>query len=338
MAWRSLWTIALIIISGATAKAESVSITLSAPVPCSTDSAQLAGMVMTRTKRAVVVQPQANPSRRFEVTVSQIWTGAIEHSRLDHFRADIVVDGVAADPIADPSCQEVIKATALIIALAIDPSADTAPLPAPKAEIPRVPDLSAEKTDRPQAVFETSQASSKTSPTTSAVPWWMETNAGFGVAVGPGASPMPTIAASAGLGRGRWSMQTGVITGQTTSMFSGGQLRFRWLSSQTALCGRVARYLYVGEGCLALEAGTLQTKAGQIINATSSARLWLAPGIVIRARRSVPELATGLSAVASFGLWAPVTRDVYIIQPGNIIHRTPILSATLELGVQWQWW
>jgi hypothetical protein len=338
MAWCSIWIVLLILIGGATAKAESVSITLSAPIACATDSAQLAAMVMARTKRAVVVLPQANPSRRFGITVSQIWSGDIEHSRLDHFRADIVVDGVAADPISDPSCQEVINATALIIALAIDPSADIAPLAvtppsiAPPPKPASIPKLDLPKPTRAPIAQRTSSSVGSTEP------WWMESSAGFGVAIGPGPSPMPTVAANASLGRGRWSLQSGVIAGQTTAMFTGGQLRFRWLSSQTGLCGRISRGVYVGEACAAVAAGTLQTKAGQVINATSSARLWLAPGLRLRAHRGLPELGKGLSVIASVGLWAPVTRDNYIIQPANLIHKTPKLTIAVELGLQWQWW
>jgi hypothetical protein len=83
--------------------------------------------------------------------------------------------------------------------------------------------------------------------------------------------------------------------------------------------------------CPELEAGLLSASGAELDNARSARDPWLAPGASVELRAPVLDAVSVVSRVA---LLMPLLRSEYLINEGELLHRTPPVVLRLSLGVE----
>jgi hypothetical protein len=83
--------------------------------------------------------------------------------------------------------------------------------------------------------------------------------------------------------------------------------------------------------CPELEAGLLSASGAELDNARSARDPWLAPGASIELRAPVLDAVSVVSRVA---LLIPLVRSEYLVNEGELLHRTPPVVLRLSLGVE----
>jgi hypothetical protein len=83
--------------------------------------------------------------------------------------------------------------------------------------------------------------------------------------------------------------------------------------------------------CPELEAGWLWASGAELDNARSARDPWLAPGASVELRALVLDAVSVVSRVA---LLMPLVRSEYLVNEGELLHRTPPVVLRLSLGVE----
>jgi hypothetical protein len=113
--------------------------------------------------------------------------------------------------------------------------------------------------------------------------------------------------------------------------FADANTSYRWLTARVQTCFDAVRAAKLEvAGCIGFESGTLRVAAHDIVNATASNRLWLAPQLGLRS-----TLALGHSrwrATVQVTANAPIIRDRYQFQPATTVAQTAAITVAVDFG------
>lgn len=285
----------------ATPPRERVHLAYEAPPACAA-RATLEAAVAARAP-AVVFTPPADDARVFAVVITETDAG---------YRGSLAVGstgGTASRELAAARCDDLVQALALVIALAIDPAALSAP-PSITAPPP------------PPAVVRPS-------------PWRAAALIGGGVSGGvtPGAAPAVAVEARL-VRRGLGHAALTALLGGSERSVGDGDAAFRWLAGRGSLCWQWLHGAIDADACGHLEMGAINADGMGIARAHEAARTWLAPGAHAAARwtgrRFLLEAQGGVSV--------PILRDRYYFDPGGTIHRTWIATPWILVATGVHFW
>lgn len=212
-------------------------------------------------------------------------------------------------------CAEVVRALALIVALALDPDASAperapaaAPAPKPLAAPPSQPE---------------SPAAARNAKT-----WW---GAGAGIGLTGGVAPKPSFSQALFFEFGReratgfsLNARLGGIHAGGSASATAGVADFELLALRVASCPlRLALQLALS-GCVSFDWGRLRGRGSHAVAARSSAATWSGPGAFVDA---------GLQALpwfkvqAELGAMMPLERDRFYFGPDETVHHIPSLAG-----------
>ena len=225
-------------------------------------------------------------------------------------------------------CPAVVRALALILAVALDPvAALTGEPPAPRttAPPPTAPPPRAASPTRPPP-----------SPRSSAGPGW-----GIGASGGVLFGPAPTalygalLDAEISTAERRFAARLAVARLQTGSVDVGpSEARFALTRARLGLCYRPVWDTTSVGGCLAFDAGSLEADAepsGELERAERSEKLWTAGGAD---GRVTFELVGPLRLALAAELTVPLTRQTYFFEnPRETVHVVPPVGVGLWGGL-----
>jgi hypothetical protein len=283
---------------------------------------ELVREVASRTRNAEHVA--SGGERRFVVRLSRSGAQAEGELVLGALEAPRRVSGT--------TCEAVVEAMALIVAVVLDPALilDLNP-PAPEpAPAPVWPPSAPTESSTPLAMFPTGAE-----PLSAAV---LLLGGGGWIVSGPapralfGASVFGQIAAGSG-GPALRAVLSHATTG-TVEVGSGAAL-FELSSIRLEGClGGLGRGGFELAGCLDLEGGRIRAEGlsrGDVRDTQVSNRLWLEAGLVTRLSWSP---ADPLRIELSGGAGVPLSRRAYTFEnPKEIIHEPPLVVARLGLGL-----
>lgn len=229
--------------------------------------------------------------------------------------ADIETDdGTTHREVEAAECAEVMRALALIVAIALDSDAstsrlqDSAHVEPPKAAAPQ--------------------------PAESLAVWWA---AGTGIGLAGGVAPTPALAETVflELGRGHhpgWSANVRVAGvhahGSTTAR--AGAADFDLLALRLSSCPYRLGATIELSGCLSFDWGRLQGSGTNTVAGHATAARWLGPGALVNAALHVlPWLRLQLE----LGALLPLARDRFYFGPNETVHRVPNLAGYGGLNV-----
>ncbi len=272
---------------------EVVELRYSAPPGCPTRDAAV-GLIRERT-----------PAVRFEAGARRVF--ALRVTAGEHgYTGELVVDATADKQLTARRCDDLVTALALVVALAIDPSA-AAPREEPPPEAPEPP------------------------PATRRARAFRFDGALAGV-LGAGVTPDPLVAGSLAA-RATWpalAVEVAIVAGRDTTEAGEGTARFTRVVARPAACWlRIRGRIELG-GCGHAELGVVRATGDDIINGRGLTRLWAAAGAHGTLRW--PASSRGFAQL-QLGLTVPITRDRYRFMPGILIHETPFLTGWVGLGV-----
>ncbi|HPH69326.1 MAG TPA: hypothetical protein PLF40_26415, partial [Kofleriaceae bacterium] len=161
-------------------------------------------------------------------------------------------------------------------------------------------------------------------------------DAGLGAAfrMAPQVMPTITIGVAAKLkrftlrmsGTGGWRSTPVDATGYPNASAS-----YRWLTARAQGCIDIVHQApFELAGCIGFEVGSLNVAAHNIVNATASSRLWLAPQLGLRSHVRLGQ--SRWHALAQFGIAAPIIRDRYQFQPATTIAQTAAITVAVDFG------
>jgi hypothetical protein len=212
------------------------------------------------------------------------------------------------------SCEEATDAIALLIVLALDPSA------------------------RSGGVGEPPPAADGGSATHASMFSLVEVSLGVGGGIAAGIAPgvMPGFGAQLRLafaGRALWlpALQLGFVHASRSGLREpGGIADFTLDAALLDVCAvGVALGPLAARGCIAAALGSLSTVGSSTYSPGSSARMWTSLGVSL-----LTALALGdrLAIELRTGVTAPLTRDRFAFAP-SIFHRVSVVTLDLQLGL-----
>lgn len=278
---------------------EVVELRYAAPPGCPTRDAA----VELIRERTPAVRFAAGAPRVFEVRVT-----AGEHG----YTGALVVDDVADKQLTARRCDDLVTALALVIALAIDPTAAVAP---------RVEAVAAPPPPPPPP------------PSPRRPPPARRLDAALAGVLGVGHTPDLFLAGGVAA-RAAWpavAAELAIVAGRDSTREDGARAAFTRIVARPAACRlRAGGRLEVG-GCGHAEVGLVRATGDDIINSRGLNRLWVAVGAHGTLRWPVSP-SRGFAQL-QLGLTVPITRDRYRFMPGILIHETPPLTGWLGAGV-----
>ena len=251
-------------------------------------------------------------------------------------KARVVVrraEGTIHREISGEGCDEVIRAAALIVAIALDSDAeaDTAAEAAPAEAAPAeaAPPVTSRvlRAHDADADAEHRQRSPQREKEESA--WWVGAGGLVGLTLGvsPNAVFSQGVFLEGGERANAWLAARFRLTGlraEGIAETAGGTAELNWLALRAAGCPLgfgAGRFL---ELCATFDFGRLQGKSQKQRNAT-----WFGPGAALRAGVLVQDL---LTLGGDFGVVAPLARDRFYFRPDLTAHRIPVLAG---YGLLW---
>lgn len=273
------------------------------------------------------------PARAFSVALREAgsrWTGVLSIRDREDRLAERQVEGA--------SCEELADALALIVALAIDPQALSAPPPTPPpAEPPPTPAASSAvvaPAPPPPPAPRPRDPVVPARPPPASTPW----HAGLGVqgaaTWGPSAAALLTLPLFIDVRRG----DAGILRPEVRLSASRGgdsltsSARFTWtvarLEACTAIWEHAARVRLVP--CALIEGGTLRGEGSDVAQPTSATRAWIAAGATARVQTRVfgPVFVEAQGSLA-----LPVVRDRFFLKPDTTLHRVPEVVPSMAFGL-----
>jgi len=226
-------------------------------------------------------------------------------------------DGTTHREVEAAECAEVMRALALILAIALDSDASTSRLQAsPPVEPP--------KTAAPRLG----------SSAESLAVWWA---AGAGIGLAGGVAPTPAVAETVflELGRGHhpgWSANFRVagVHAHGSATARAGAADFDLLALRLSSCPYRLGATIVLSGCLSFDWGRLQGSGTNTVAGRATAARWLGPGALVNAALHVlPWLRLQLE----LGALLPLARDRFYFGPNETVHRIPDLAGYGGLNV-----
>jgi hypothetical protein len=306
----------------AAAAEEIVELRYSAPPGCPTREAAIE-LIRERTPAVRFV---AGAHRVFEVRVAAGERG---------YTGSLVVDATAAKQLAAARCDDLVTALALVIALAIDPTAAAA-----AAHEPAAADASAAATGAAATgaaatgAGATAATGATTTATAAAAPpraWTLD--GAIAGAVGAGVTPDPLLAGAIAVraSRQRFAAELALVAGRDSTRTADARASFTRVVARPAACRLVTRRRLELGGCGHAELGLVHATGDDIINGRALVRLWAAVGAHGVLRWPAPP-SRGFAQL-QLGLAVPVTRDRYRFMPGIVIYETAPATGWLGLGL-----
>jgi len=228
-------------------------------------------------------------------------------------------DGPTHREIEADDCAEVVRALALILAMAIDPEAGSSPRAhesVAKVEPARPPPR------RPM-------------PTTKPLAFWWAAGASVGLTGGVAPSPSLSEGLLLELGRGHelgFSPHARVagVHAHGSATARAGSADFDLLGLRIASCPYRISVGLVLSGCASFDWGRLQGRGSRTSAAQSSSANWFGPGGFVDAElRALPWLRLQLELGALF----PLARDRFYFGPDETVHRIPSVAGYGGLNV-----
>lgn len=218
-------------------------------------------------------------------------------------------EGTTHREVEAAECAEVVRALALIVAIAIEPDSSI-------AEPTRRP----ENESRPA----TARASAKESLKTR----WA---AGAGIGFSGGVAPTPSLTEAVFLELGRGPNQgfsanvhLAGIHAHGSAAARAGSAVFDLLALRVATCPYRLGVRVVLSGCVSFDWGSLHGNGSHTVAARSTAARWLGPGALVNA--ALPVLPW-LHAQLEVGALLPLSRDSFYFAPDETVHRIPTLAG-----------
>ncbi len=254
---------------------------------------------------AVELIRERTPAVRFAAGAPRVF--AIRVTAGEHgYTGELVVDETADKQLTAQRCDDLVTALALVIALAIDPTAAAGP----RIEAVAVPPP----------------------PPPPPGPTRMRDATLAGVL---GAGVTPDLLVAGGLaGRARWgarAAEIAIVAGRDSTREADARATFTRLVVRPAACLVQLRGPLELGGCGHAELGVVRATGDDIINSRGLTRLWAAVGAHGTLRWPAPS-SRGFAQL-QLGLTVPFTRDRYRFMPGILIHDTPPLTGWVGLGV-----
>lgn len=297
------------------------------------------------TSQALFVGEVARRTRPSATEDTEALSFAVHVERLapERHRGSVVVErgsgGGSKRVVEGASCEEVMHALALVVALTLDPEGGGTERPdeppaveGPPASTPLAPAPAAEQPARPRTP---SQGSSES-----------EVTLGIGAhaAAHQGVAPdtIFTVPVFVELGvrrestpslRARFApaIRLGFVRGSGERAFSGvGRASFTWTAGEVDLCplaAEVARFSLVP--CARMELGALTGEGAQIAPARSQTALWAALALPVRLRAA---LTRWLFVEAEAAPRLPLQRERFVFQPDFTVFRAPSVAWTAGAG------
>lgn len=269
-------------------------------------------------------------TRRFDVTIERT-SGSELVGRLQVHRP---TRELHVREVQGTSCDAIVKAIAVFLAIALDPASDEPPASSPSAPPKSASRLRPPSTGAPRAPSSVTRAPPHASP----APRWIWSsgahaslrgmpNAGWGARIHAEvtrARPKSSVGASARLSWG-WS-------DFAVSSAGGGETSFRLQVARLEGCARIALVPQVTLApCAAFELGTLAGTAPEVTRTIYTTTRWSAPGGSLRAAYS--PLAW-LSVELEGGLFVPLARSTFVLlDPYRFVFRPPWIVLDAGAGV-----
>jgi hypothetical protein len=291
----------------------------SAPPGCSDRGAYL-DQVRRRTTRFREATAEES-ARVFSVTLSVF---SDEAEAVLEVRS---VDGASSRrTISGQTCDEVMRAVALVTAVLIDPRAEQRS--AEPAEVRRPVEM---------PVSPTSRVERREPPVVRQWHWAVGFSGSITSAIAPKAvvSPRPFVELATERPAADYAAlrlsATRASSGTTTTEF--GTARFTWTAARADACffwGLPAARTWDFEPCATFDAGRLEGSGSEAPDARTVNVTWLAPGLLDRVRfRGWAPLLIDLEAGAFF----PLSHYRFYFEPGTTAHQVPTVGAHAAIGV-----
>lgn len=281
-------------------------------------------------RRAPSALRVAGPSRDVETSVTVEGSGP-------EVRAHVIVqraEGSSQREVKGRSCEEVNRAAALIIALALDPDADVGEGPGTGAIDSALP-LATRSTASSVIANERPERSLvfMRKPTE----WWM----GVGLVAGAttGVSPDPALVVgafvearerSAALLAARFRLSG--LRAKDDAKTVAGSAGLSLLALRAAACPVAVGVQLTVDACATFDLGHLKGDGGDALDSKQKAATWFGPGAALRAGALVNDV---LSFGVELGAMAPLSRDRFYFRPDITVHRIPAFASygNLWLGL-----
>lgn len=220
-------------------------------------------------------------------------------------------------------CTEVVSALALILALALDPDADTGPIaPAPKRTTPAAPVVRA-----PPPVAEHRARRRR---------WHFGLGVTSGVTGGVTPAVEPYIGGRLALGRDRdgvWAprAELSALAARGTSRTGNGTADLSWWTLRLGLCPvELSAGAWFALPCATFDAGRLSARGYATRNGRSGAATWYGPGAMLRAGwRPLEPLSIALEG----GAVAPLAHDRFYFVPHYVAQRIPDIAGYVGAAI-----
>ncbi|MEO7033092.1 MAG: hypothetical protein ABI548_04570 [Polyangiaceae bacterium] len=242
-------------------------------------------------------------------------TGARQHGIIDMDGSE----GTTHREVEATECAEVVRALALILAMAIDPDAESSAA---------ITEGSA-KTESPRTV----SVSPASMPRSLAVRW--AAGASMGLAGGIAPSPSLSEGLFLELRRGRDTgfsphVRLAGVHAHGSTTARAGSADFDLLGLRVASCPYQIRVGVVLSGCVSFDWGRLRGTGSHTLAAQSRSADWLGPGGFVDAGLQVlPWMHVQLE----LGALLPLARDRFYFGPNETVHRIPLLAGCGGLNV-----
>lgn len=278
--------------------------------------------------------PAGTEARRFVLRITRDGTSYV--GQLDLTSAS--GPGVGRD-IRGESCEDVAAGLAVVVALAIDPTSSGAPSPPPEPVVGEPAVSEERKTVRTPP---TARHPPESTPSVSRA----AISAGARVdAVGAVSGVLVTMAALAEIA---WSRPIDRLPSVNPVLRAGykqslprtahvgeSSADMVWRAGFVEACpSRFAlpAHLFV-EGCVGLNIGQLSAEAQNVRDGQPRGRFWLDYGALIGVRWQLhPHAFVELSG----GVWFPMTRESFRIEPDGVVSMAPALGGSFGAGGGWR--
>lgn len=224
-------------------------------------------------------------------------------------------EGATHRELEAAECAEVVRALALIVALALDPDAATSVQPPATVAAPKPLAAAESHTESPLA----SRGSEF---------WW---GAGTGVGWTAGVAPKPALSQTlfVELGQGRSTgfspnARLGGVHAHGSASAPAGSADFELWALRVASCPYRVVAALAFSGCVSFDWGRLQGRGSHTLAARSSAATWSGPGAFVDAAlQALPWMRVQLE----LGAMMPLARDRFYFGPDETVHHIPSLAG-----------
>lgn len=320
-----------------------------APASCPDRSAFLAAIHM-RTRRPQLAA-EGEPALTFAVSIEPRQGSTV--GRLEVRDPDAASTGVAPQKrtVSSGTCGEVAKALALVVALILDPDAETSadPEPPPVDEGSPAGDEPAAITSVPEVVPARRRRHERPRPTPPVRrPVELSGGAALGIsgaigpAVAPGAEIFAELAFTSGDRPGRAvvfdpAIRLGAASSVTSSDLALGSHRYWWAGATVRACPlhvRLPGALRLAP-CGGMHLGVHHGSTEGVPNGTASTDLWVAP--VAGASIEWP-LTSSVGLELHGGAVFPLVRTRFFLAPDTTIFEVPAVAGTTTIAARLRFW